>query len=60
MILADNLDSVENSPLHDIVLQSAPGSPGSYPMIHTDNGNNDSDNYQIIQNPSYPKKNQFR
>lgn len=32
----DNL-SEENSPLHDIVLQSAPGSPGSYPIIHAEN-----------------------
>lgn len=32
----DNL-SAENSPLHDIVLQSAPGSPGSYPIVHTEN-----------------------
>lgn len=31
----DNL-SAENSPLHDIVLQSAPGSPGSYPNVHTE------------------------
>lgn len=28
--------SAENSPLHDIVLQSAPGSPGSYPTAHID------------------------
>lgn len=26
--------SAENSPLHDIVLQSAPGSPGSYAAAH--------------------------
>lgn len=37
----DNL-SAENSPLHDIVLQSAPGSPGgSYPNVHADNPHSD-------------------
>lgn len=33
--------SAENSPLHDIVLQSAPGSPGSYPNIHSENPSGD-------------------
>lgn len=36
-------NSAENSPLHDIVLQSAPGSPGSYPIIHTESANNDGE-----------------
>lgn len=40
ILFADNL-SAENSPLHDIVLQSAPGSPGSYPIVHADNPNVD-------------------
>lgn len=34
-------DSAENSPLHDIVLQSAPGSPGSYPNVHAEQQNTD-------------------
>lgn len=37
--IADN--SAENSPLHDIVLQSAPGSLGSYPIIHSENPSGD-------------------
>lgn len=36
-------NSAENSPLHDIVLQSAPGSPGAYPIIHSDHTNNDGE-----------------
>ncbi|XP_055318299.1 forkhead box protein K1-like isoform X2 [Sitodiplosis mosellana] len=60
----DNL-SAENSPLHDIVLQSAPGSPGSYPIVHAENQSVD-DNY-VVQHrlvpssaPYIPKKSQYR
>ncbi|XP_031640885.1 forkhead box protein K1-like [Contarinia nasturtii] len=63
----DNL-SAENSPLHDIVLQSAPGSPrGSYPgtIVHAENQSVD-DNY-VVQHRLIPssapyihKKSQYR
>lgn len=42
-LLFNSDNSAENSPLHDIVLQSAPGSPGSYPIIHTESTNNDGE-----------------
>lgn len=58
----DNL-SEENSPLHDIVLQSAPGSPSAYPIVHAENRD---DNYIVQQRlipssaPYIPKKSQYR
>lgn len=46
-VTIDNL-SAENSPLHDIVLQSAPGSPGSYPIVHAENQGGDGKQMQFI------------
>lgn len=40
--------SADNSPLHDIVLQSAPGSPGLYPIMHSNDPNDGT--YTINRN----------